>query len=172
VFGASRTLGIALRAAGLVAGGREGELLLRESIQLLESHDTRLEWSYALTDLGALLRRTNRRIDARQPLRQAVDCAHHLGATVLAQRAETELRATGAKPRRVQLSGLEALTASERRVAELASEGFTNREVAQTLFVTARTVEGHLTHVFQKLNITARTDLLRALEAPVPAVTG
>jgi DNA-binding CsgD family transcriptional regulator len=172
VFGAPRALGIALRAAGLVAGGSEGENFLRQSIQLLDSHDTRLEWSYALTDLGALLRRTNRRTDARHPLRQAVDCAHHLGATVLGQRAETELRATGAKPRRVQLSGLEALTASERRVAELASEGLTNREVAQTLFVTARTVEGHLTHVFQKLNITARTDLLRALEAPVPAATG
>jgi DNA-binding NarL/FixJ family response regulator len=72
----------------------------------------------------------------------------------------------------VRLTGLEALTASERRVAELACDGLTNREVAQALFVTARTVEGHLTHVFQKLNITARTDLARALKSPVPALAG
>ena len=68
---------------------------------------------------------------ARQILRQAVDTAHHLGASALARRAETELRATGARPRRVQLSGLEALTASERRIAELTADGFTNRQIAQ-----------------------------------------
>jgi DNA-binding CsgD family transcriptional regulator len=170
-FGAPRTLGIAVRAAGLVTGGQEGERLLRQSIQLLDDHDARLERSHALTDLGALLRRTNRRTEAREPLRQALDAAHHLGATALAQRAEIELRAAGAKPRRVQLTGLESLTASERRVAELSGQGLTNREVAQTLFVTARTVEGHLTHVFQKLNITARTELPRALKAPVPAMS-
>jgi DNA-binding NarL/FixJ family response regulator len=171
-FGAPRALGIALRAAGLISGGSEGEQLLRESVQLLATQDNRLEWSHALTDLGAMLRRTNRRSEARGPLRQALDCARRLGAEDLAQRAETELRATGAKPRRVQLTGLEALTASERRVAELACDGLTNREVAQALFVTARTVEGHLTHVFQKLNITARTDLAQALESPAPALTG
>ena len=70
------------------------------------------------------------------------------------------------------LTGLEALTASERRIAELAAEGLTNREIAQTLFVTARTVEGHLTHVFYKLDVKARTALPAALAAPTSAVRG
>jgi DNA-binding NarL/FixJ family response regulator len=103
-------------------------------------------------------------------LRQAVDVAHRVGAEPLAGRAETELRATGAKPRRVMLTGLEALTASERRIAELAAEGLSNGQIAQTLFITSRTVEGHLTHVFQKLDVNARTELPAALAAPTNAV--
>ena len=169
-FGAPRTLGVALRAAGLVAGGRRGEALLREAIEVLAGPDTRLEQARALADLGALLRRNNHRVEARQLLRQALDAAHHLGAVALTRQAETELRATGARPRRVLLSGLEALTASERRIAELAAEGLTNREIAQTLFVTAGTVEGHLTHVFTKLDVGARTRLPAALASPTQAV--
>jgi DNA-binding CsgD family transcriptional regulator len=169
-FGARRALGVALRAAGLVAGGQRGQALLGEAIEVLAGPDTRLEEARALADLGALLRRSNHRVEARQLLRLAVDAAHHLGAGALAQRAETELRATGAKPRRVLLSGLEALTASERRIAELAAEGLTNREIAQTLFVTARTVEGHLTNVFNKLDVQARTALPAALATPTQAV--
>jgi DNA-binding CsgD family transcriptional regulator len=169
-FGAPRALGVALRAAGLVAGGLRGDALLREAIEVLAGPDTRLEHARALADLGALLRRSNHRVEARQLLRQAVDTAHHLGADALALQAETELRATGARPRRALLTGLEALTASERRIAELAAEGLTNREIAQTLFVTARTVEGHLTHVFYKLNVKARTELPAALAAPTNAV--
>jgi DNA-binding CsgD family transcriptional regulator len=169
-FGAPRALGVALRAAGLVAGGQHGQALLGEAIEVLAGPDTRLEQARALADLGALLRRSNHRVEARQLLRRAVDTAHHLGAEALALRAETELRATGARPRRGLLTGLEALTASERRIAELAAEGLTNREIAQTLFVTARTVEGHLTHVFYKLDVKARTALPAALAAPTTAV--
>jgi DNA-binding CsgD family transcriptional regulator len=169
-FGAKRALGVALRAVGLVAGGHRGHALLREAIEVLAGPDTRLEHARALADLGALLRRSNHRVEARQLLRQAVDTAHHLGAEALAQRAEIELRATGARPRRALLTGLEALTASERRIAELAAEGLTNREIAQTLFVTARTVEGHLTRVFYKLDVKTRTALPTALTAPTTAV--
>jgi DNA-binding CsgD family transcriptional regulator/tetratricopeptide (TPR) repeat protein len=169
-FGAPQPLGVALRAAGLVEGGLGGEGLLREAVDALDGPDNRLQQAHALADLGAHLRRSNRRVEARDPLRQAVDIAHRVGAQPLASRAETELRATGAKPRRVLLTGLEALTASERRIAELAAHGHSNSEIAQTLFVTARTVEGHLTHVFQKLGVNARTDLPRALAAhTVPA---
>ena len=88
----------------------------------------------------------------------------------LAEHAETELRATGARPRRVALSGLESLTASERRIAELASQHLTNREIAQILFITTRTVEGHLTSVFRKLRLDSRDELPVALAADrVPA---
>ena len=87
--------------------------------------------------------------------------------------AKTELRATGARPRRIVLTGLDSLTASELRIAELACQGLTNREIAQTLFVTARTVEGHLTSVFRKLLVDSRDKLPAALAdgAPVPAFT-
>ncbi len=97
-------------------------------------------------------------------LRQAVDAAHRAPARPLATLAETELRATGARPRRVLLPGLEALTASERRIAELAADGLTNRQIAQNLLITARTVEGHLTNVFTKLDVRTRAELPEALE--------
>ncbi len=94
-----------------------------------------------------------------------------LSAKALADEAETEVRATGARPRRIVLTGLDSLTASERRIAELAGQGLTNREIGQTLFITARTVEGHLTSVFRKLQVDSRDELPAALAvgAPVPA---
>ena len=122
----------------------------------------------ALTDNGNLLRRRNRRVEARALLREALDTAHRAGAKTLADQAATELRATGARPRRFVLTGLDSLTASERRIAELASQGLTNREIAQTLFVTARTVEGHLTSVFHKLQLSSRDKLPAALASVVP----
>ena len=156
---------MALRAAGVVIGGPEGEVLLREAVATLDGAGVALERARALVDLGALLRRANRRADARELLREGLDVAHHAGAGLVADQAEIELRATGAKPRRAPLTGLEALTASERRVAELAAQGLTNREIAQALFVTARTVEGHLTRTFQKLDLRSREDLAVALTA-------
>jgi DNA-binding CsgD family transcriptional regulator len=170
-FGAPRALGVAKRAAGVVAGGDRGALLLREAIEVFERGGARLERARALADLGALLRRRNRRTEARQLLREALDAAHRAGARPLAELAEAELRATGARPRRVVLTGVDSLTASERRIAELASQGLTNREIAQTLFITARTVEGHLTSSFRKLQVDSRDELPAALAggAPVPA---
>jgi len=170
-FGAPRALGLAKRATGLVAGGDRGATLLREAVEDFERGEASLERARALADLGAMLRRRNRRAEARELLREAIDAAHRCGAGSLAARAETELRATGARPRRVMLTGVDSLTASERRIAELAGQGFSNREIAQTLFVTARTVEGHLTSIFRKLQLASRTELASALGAPaaVPA---
>ncbi len=158
-FAAPRALGVALRAAGVVRGGRSGEALIREALDTLGQADAKLERARALIDLGALVRRGNRRREARELLREGLDIAHRAGAGPLAARAETELRATGARPRRVVLAGVDSLTASERRVAELAADGRTNREIAQSLFVTARTVEGHLTNVFRKLDLESRDQL-------------
>jgi DNA-binding CsgD family transcriptional regulator len=167
-FGAPRALGVARRAAGVVAGGDRGARLLREAIDALERGDARLERARALADLGAMLRRRNRRTEARELLREALDAAHRAGARSLAEYAETELRATGARPRRVVLRGLDSLTASERRIAEFASQGLSNREIAQTLFVTTRTVEGHLTSVFRKLQVDSRDKLPAALAGGAP----
>ncbi len=162
-FGAPRVLGVACRAAGLVAGGERGEVLLREAVGAFERGEARVDRAQALADLGAMLRRRNRRTEARELLREALDIAHRAGARSIAEQAETELRATGARPRRVVLTGLDSLTASERRIAEHASQGLTNREIAQTLFVTARTVEGHLTSIFRKLQLDSRSELAAAL---------
>jgi DNA-binding CsgD family transcriptional regulator len=164
-FGAPRALGVASRAAGVVAGGERGQLLLREAIGAFAAGDAKLDRARALADLGAMLRRRNRRTEARELLRGALDAAHRIGARPLAEYAETELRATGARPRRAVLSGLDSLTASERRIAEYASQGLTNREIAQALFVTARTVEGHLTSIFRKLELDSRSELAVALAA-------
>jgi DNA-binding CsgD family transcriptional regulator len=167
-FGGQRALGVAKRAAGVAAGGDRGALLLREAIEVLERGNAPLERARALADLGALLRRRNRRTEAREVLREALDTAHRAGARPLAELAEAELRATGARPRRVVLTGVDSLTASERRIAELASQGLTNREIAQTLFVTARTVEGHLTSIFRKLQVESRSGLQSVLEVATP----
>jgi DNA-binding CsgD family transcriptional regulator len=169
-FGAPRALGVAMRAAGVVAGGDRGVSLLREAIDEFDRGDARLERARALADLGAMLRRRNRRTEARELLREALDASHRAGARSLAEYAETELRATGARPRRVVLTGLDSLTASERRIAELAGEGLTNREIAQTLFITARTVEGHLTSVFRKLRVESRDELPAVLAGGPPVL--
>ena len=162
-WGAPRALGAALRAAGLVEGGGRGLALLEEAVEVLGGSTAKLEHAKARMELGAALRRANRRADARDQLRHALELATICGATALAARAERELLATGARPRRIALSGVESLTPSERRVAELAADGPTNREVAQALFVTQRTVEVHLTSIYRKLAISSRSQLAAAL---------
>ena len=117
-------------------------------------------------DRGAALRRAGLRRDARAVLTAAMDEAHACGAGVLAERAAAELRASGARPRRHALTGADALTPSERRVADLAAVGRTNRDIARHLFVTAATVETHLTRVYRKLDIAGREGLAAALGAP------
>src|SRR5204863_9168099 len=116
--------------------------------------------------------RSNRRKEARDPLQQGLELARKGGAKPLAERAHTELIATGARPRRLVFSGLEALTPSERRVAAMAAEGMTNREIAQALFVTPGTVEVHLSSAYRKLRIGARSQLPAALAAPVEPPAG
>jgi DNA-binding CsgD family transcriptional regulator len=161
-----RTLGIALRAAGLAEGGRRGLELLREAAGVLESSAARLEHARAMTDLGAALRRAGHRAESREILRPALDLAHRCAALALTERARTELIAAGGRPRRLVLSGLDSLTPGERRVAQLAAVGLSNRDIAQNLFITTRTVEGHLTHAYHKLAITAREQLPAALAPP------
>jgi DNA-binding CsgD family transcriptional regulator len=165
-YNAPRTLGIALRAAGLAEGGRRGIELLRQAVGVLEGSGARLEHARAMTDLRAALRRAGQRAESRETLRPALDLAHRCGALALTERARTELVAAGGRPRRLVLSGLDSLTPSERRVAQLAAVGLSNRDIAQNLFITTRTVEGHLTHAYQKLAITSREQLPAALAPP------
>jgi DNA-binding CsgD family transcriptional regulator len=128
-----------------------------------------LERAQAHAELGARLRRAGRPVEAREPLRVAVDLAHRCRATALEELALAELRAAGARPRRRLITGPGALTRSERRIAELAAAGRQNREIAEVLVVTLATVEYHLRNAYRKLGIRSRTQLAEVLVAEAPA---
>jgi DNA-binding CsgD family transcriptional regulator len=152
--------GIGLRLQGLIEGDPER---LHEATALLSSSPMRLEYGHALLDLGAHVRRAGRRTEAREPLREALDIAHRCGAKPLAARAREELVLAGARPRRDAGSGRDSLTPAERRVADLIARGATNREIAQTLFITQKTAEGHTSRILRKLGVASRTDVAGAL---------
>ena len=162
-WGAGRALGIALRAAGLVEGQAGGTDLLAEAVAVLRPSPAPLELARALVDLGAAERRSGSRAKARETLREGLDLAYRQGGLRLAERARRELVIAGGKPRRDAIRGRDALTPSELRVAELAASGQTNRQIAQALFVTQRTVENHLTSTYAKLGIESRSDLAGSL---------
>ena len=159
VFGAPRALGVALRAAGLAQGGSEGIGLLGESVASLRKSPGALERAHSLAELGAAMRRNGCRSAAREPLAEALDLAARCGARPLAARVREELKATGARPRREWRTGLEALSPRELRVAQLAADGRTNREIAYQLYVTLKTIEGHLARAYTKLGIERRHEL-------------
>jgi len=158
-IGQPRAIGVALRARGLLSKGEEQISLLRQAATTLAASPSRLEHARALTDLGAALRRSSQRREARPLLAHALDMAAGCGALALAARARDELVTAGARPRRERLRGIDALTASERRVAQMAATGMTNREIAQALFVTTKAIAGHLTHAYEKLEIAGRAQL-------------
>jgi DNA-binding CsgD family transcriptional regulator len=162
-FGEPGTLGIALRGAGMVRRGEEGIALLREAVWALATSEARLEHARALSELGAALRRSGAREESRGFLREAVEAAEQLGAAALVRRAREELLASGARPRRTALRGSAALTPSQRRVCERAAQGLTNRQIAQSLFITLSTVENHLRASYRKLGITSKDELAGVL---------
>lgn len=164
-FGTATRIGDALRAAAAcTASIAERIALLEEAVTVLERGAPN-ELAAALIDLGAALRRQKRRVDARNPLTRGLDLAARSGALGEAARAETELKSTGARPRRAVLSGVDSLTPSERRVAELAAAGRSNPEIAQLLFVSRATVESHLHSTYRKLDIPSRAGLAEVLHS-------
>jgi DNA-binding CsgD family transcriptional regulator len=162
-FGAARPIGVALRAAGLVAGGEEGTGRLREAVAVLETSPSKLELARALIDLGAVLRRAGSRAEARPPLQRGLEMAERFGALRLERQAREELAATGAHLGSRSFTGRDALTPSEARVADMAAAGMSNREIAQSLFVTVNAVKWHLRNAYRKLGIATREDLAGAL---------
>jgi DNA-binding CsgD family transcriptional regulator len=162
-FGAPGPLGASLRTLGLIEPGVSGIALLEQAVAHLQRSQARLEHALALLELGAATRRAGRRGDAREPLREALELARACGADAVAVRAHDELIAAGARPRRDPTESRSNLTASELRVARMAAEGRTNREIAQALFLTENTIETHLRSVFRKLEIRSRSQLARAL---------
>jgi DNA-binding CsgD family transcriptional regulator len=164
--GTAATIGAALRCYAATAARHEAGPSLAEAVTLLEATPARYELALAFADLGRHLRRTGRPGEARTPLRRALDLAQRSGAAPLADQARQELLATGARPRRTALTGPDALTSAERRVAGLAAAGMSNRQIAQHLFITLPTVETHLRHAFGKLGITSRAGLSAQLADP------
>jgi DNA-binding CsgD family transcriptional regulator len=164
-FGSPRAVGLSLRAAGLVAPEPEQLDLLEQAVATLERSPAQLEHARALVDLGSAQCAAGKRTAARETLRTGLDIAHHASATGLAASARAALVASGARPRRPAVRGTDALTPSERRVAEQAERGLTNREIAQALFVSTKTVEFHLRNAYFKLRISSRSELSEALRA-------
>jgi len=165
-FGAPRAIGNALRTLGLVEQDERQITLLREAVSALEHSQAGLDHARALTDLGGALRRSNRRAAARDPLRQALELATRCGAAPLAARARSELLASGARPRKPILSGRDALTPIERQAATMASQGMSNPQIAQSLFISRKTVEKRLSEAYRKLDIGSRSELAAALATP------
>jgi DNA-binding NarL/FixJ family response regulator len=170
-WGASRGLARALRVLGELEGGVEGLELLHDAMAALADSPARLERAHALAALGAALRRAGRRVEARDVLRGALELAALCGADPLANHAHDELVAAGARPRRDPIESRSTLTASELRVARMAAEGMTNREIAQALFLSEKTIENHLRSAYRKLDIASRSQLARALPARAEPMT-
>jgi DNA-binding CsgD family transcriptional regulator len=161
-WGAPATVGYVLRVLGEIDA--ESRLdHLGEAVEVLEGSSTRLEYAKALCSLGTALRLDRQPSEAREPLQRALELASICDATALVERARAELHASGARPRREALTGAGSLTPSERRVADLAAGGKTNREIAQELYVTPKTVEVHLSSSYRKLEIRSRRELAGAL---------
>lgn len=171
-FGAVGYLGMVLRTTATVSEPDRGPAMLRESIELLGPSQFRLEYARSLVELGAVLRRRGERVAAREPLTEGLDLAYRCGAGAVVTQALTELRACGARPRRPVRDGVDALTPTETRVALLAAEGRTNREIAQELYVTLKTVEGTLGRAYAKLGISGRGARQALPEALGPLLAG
>ncbi len=165
--GGAYGLGLSLWVAALVAQPVSLELLA-DAHDVLAGSEFSLLQAHVLVDLGSALRRSGRRREARQPLAEGIEVAAACGAQPLVERARTELLAAGSRPRRIERSGTAALTPSEHRAATLAADGLSNREIAQRLFVSIRTVESQLRSTYQKLGITSREQLGAAIGGRVP----
>ncbi|HEY2320100.1 MAG TPA: AAA family ATPase [Solirubrobacteraceae bacterium] len=168
-FGVPRRKAIALSACGGLDEGAEGLARLGQAVELLHDSPARLARAQALINLGIGLRRRGEPLAAREPLAAGLDLAHRCGAMALAETARAELVATGARPRRASLRGPESLTPAELRTAEMAAAGMSNREVAQALFVSTKTVETQLSQAYAKLGIGSRAELGAALSGAAGA---
>jgi DNA-binding CsgD family transcriptional regulator len=163
-WGAPTLVSHALRTLALTVDDAARLTALEEAVAVVDGSPARLVRAEALADLGAALRRGRRRADARPPLREALELARRCGAAGLAKRAFDELAATGERVRGYTPIGVASLTPSQRRVAELAASGMTNREIAQALFLTVKTIESHLAAAYDKLGIRSRQQLPAALD--------
>lgn len=166
-FGAPRAIAAALRVSGLAADGGADVSALEQAVEMLASSEARLEYATALIDLGAVLCQKGRNSQARRRLTVGLDVAAGCGAWGLVKTARGELSGIGVRVRTTEARGSESLTSQELRVAALAVQGKSNRDIAHELFVTIKTVEWHLNRSYRKLGITSRGELDDALDDEV-----
>jgi DNA-binding CsgD family transcriptional regulator len=162
-IGAPGNVARALLTRAHLVRPERGVELLRQALDVAGGSQARMAQLRCRAELGTALRRAGQRTEARRLLAEAREQAHRCGARLIERRMDEELRVAGARPRRLRFSGPDALTASERRVAQMAAEGRSNRDIAQSLFVTTRTVEQHLYKTYKKLGIDSRRALAGAL---------
>jgi DNA-binding CsgD family transcriptional regulator len=168
-FGSPRAVGVARRAAGLLARGETAVELLQSAVDVLAGAGVRVEQARAMVGLGAAVRRVGRSADARRILRDAVVLADQVGAAAVAGQAREELRAAGGRAPVRSEGSADGLTPGERRVAGLAAAGQSNRQIANSLFITVKAVEWHLGNVYRKLGVRGRGELSGALAQPPTA---
>jgi DNA-binding CsgD family transcriptional regulator len=171
-WGTPSLIGASLRVLGRVSTGAAGLALLDEAVGLLEAGTARLQLACALVDRGMVQAALGRAVPARDDMRRGAALAQQCGAHAMVQHAHRLLLDNGGRPRQADATGLDALTKGQRRVVALVGAGRTNREIADELFVSLRTVEHHLTQAFRKLGVTNRDELRRVADAGSATVTG
>jgi DNA-binding CsgD family transcriptional regulator len=159
----------ASRCRGLLAGADELDSCFEDALRLHAQTPDVFETARTQLAYGARLRRARRRVAAREQLRAAVESFERLGAESWAEQAHGELAASGETARRRDASTLDELTPQELRIAQLLADGMTTREAAAAIFVSPKTVEYHLGHVYRKLGINSRKELATAFEVTDPA---
>jgi DNA-binding CsgD family transcriptional regulator len=164
-------LGTEARSRALLSEGDAAERLYEEAIERLARTRLRVDLARAHLLYGEWLRRERRRLDARKQLRVALDAFTAMGTDAFAQRAERELLATGERARKRSVETLSELTSQEEQIARMASDGLSNAEIGERLFISHHTVAYHLRKVFSKLSISSRNQLVHALPAE-PSVVG
>ena len=152
-------LGVALRRRALTETGDQALETLHQAVDILDGTEARLELARTHGALGSALWRAGQRGDARSHLQKGLDLAHRGGATGVEAQLREELTAAGGRPRRSAVSGVESLTPTELRVAELAADGLSNREIAELIFVSRNTIAWHLRNIFRKLQVESREQI-------------
>lgn len=164
-WGAPTDVGAGLRLVGRIAASdaEERVTILEEAIDVLTLSPNRLELAKAMLHQGEAMRVVRRRSDARERLTRSLELGRACGSTDVVRAAEDGLEALGDRPRRFVPVGADSLTASERRIADLALGGRSNRDIAHELFVSPKTVENHLGRIYTKLGINGRRQLAGVL---------
>ena len=172
--GLASQLAASCRCRGLLAPHEEFEAIFRTGLAQCDRVSLPFERARIELCLGERLRRARRRVDARAHLRNALSLFDQLGAAPWAEKARSELRASGETIRAREPASLDALTPQELKVALAVAEGLSNREAATALFLSPKTIEAHLGRVYRKLRIRSRSELARVFasgpEAPVEAL--
>jgi len=160
LFDVPIALGIALRRQAMTEAKNQAPDTFREEVRVLESTEAKLELARAHAGLGRALRRAGERVEARSHLGISLDLAHTCGAAALETEIRADLMAAGARPRRPAVTGVESLTPTELRVAQLVAQDLSNREVAEQMFVSRSTIAWHVRNIYRKLQVESR-DLLK-----------